>query len=81
RNLAEGIFNVQGRAQYLTNGQWLDAALWEPANQSLPERQIQFNSKAYFELLENEPESAAFLSLGRNVRFVLNGVIWEITES
>ena len=81
RNLADGILNVQGRAQYLTNGQWLDAALWSPENQALPERQIKFNSKDYFELLKNEPESAEFLSLGPNVRFVLNGVIWEVIES
>lgn len=80
RNLSDGIQNIQGRAQYLNNNRWLDAALWESDNQNLPEKRIEFNSKAYFELLQNEPESANFLSLGRNVRFVLNGVIWEVYE-
>ena len=81
RNLADGVMNVQGRAQYLNNGQWLDSAI---ALQENPGRMtvnhIQFNSPEYFQLLRERPASAEFLALGRNVRFLLDGQVWEVAE-
>jgi len=41
---------------------------------------IKFASDKYFELLEKHPESAEFLSLGRNVRFELKKKVYEIYE-
>ena len=71
---------VQGRAQYLNGTEWMDAALLDPMNSQLPTNRIAFNSKEYFKLLDEEPAAADFLALGCNIRFVLNGQIWEIFE-
>ncbi|MFK8104444.1 MAG: VIT domain-containing protein [Saprospiraceae bacterium] len=80
QNLASGISNVQGRAVYNQNNQWVDANLQLDKNRNLKNVKIQFNSDAYFKLMEEEPQSIAFLSLGKNVRFVMNETIWEIHE-
>ena len=80
QNLAQDVQMVQGRAQYLNGTEWMDAALLDPMNNQLPTNRIAFNSKEYFKLLDEEPAAADFLALGRNIRFVLNGQIWEIFE-
>jgi hypothetical protein len=41
---------------------------------------IQFASDDYFKLLKKEPQSAQFLALGKNIRFVMNNNIYEIYE-
>lgn len=80
RNMGQDVQMVQGRAQYLNGSEWMDSALLNPVNSSLPTNRVVFNSPAYFKLLEDAPESADFLALGRNIRFVLHGQIWEIYE-
>ncbi len=77
RNLSEGIVNVQGRAIYNNNNQWVDATISLSKNQNLKTNRIKFNSDAYFKLLETQ-EAIAFLSLGQNVRFVMNNQIYDI---
>ena len=80
RNLADDIVNVNGRAQYLNNGQWLDGALAAVDTRSMATNRVQFNSDDYFKLLKEHPESANFLALGRNVRFLMDGEVWEVYE-
>ncbi|MCB0705707.1 MAG: VWA domain-containing protein [Saprospiraceae bacterium] len=76
RNLAENIVNVQGRAVYQNAGIWTDSRIQE--KDKLPLNRIAFNSDAYFQLLQDEPASQEFLALGQNVRFVMNGQVYEV---
>jgi len=78
RNLASQVRNVQGRAVYQSNNVWIDSAVQNVRTTS--RRKIQFGTKEYFGLLANEPASAQFLALGKNVQFVLNNVLYEIHE-
>ncbi len=77
-NINEEVKNVQGRAFYNSGIFWNDSQLQSQSNLNIV--RIQFASKEYFELIEDEPESAEVLALGRNVRFVMNSQIYEIYE-
>ena len=70
--------NVQGRAVYQVGSNWVDSAAAEAKNQNV--RRIRFASTDYFTFLQQEPQAAQFLSLGRNVRFVMNGQIYDVTD-
>lgn len=78
RNLAQEVKNIQGRAVYNTGKLWVDSHVQAQKNQQA--RRIQFAGPEYFELLKKEPLSAQFLALGKNIRFVLNNIIYEIYE-
>lgn len=78
QNLARQVRNIQGRAIYYSVNFWIDSRL-QIQKRDKPTR-IQFASEEYFELLRNEPQSAQFLALGRNVRFTINNMIYEIHE-
>jgi Ca-activated chloride channel family protein len=58
--------------------QWID-----PGVQSLSNARrvrVQFNSEEYFALAARESRALPWLSLGRNVQFVLDGTVYEIYE-
>lgn len=79
-NLASDIKNVNGRAFYNNNNEWVDANIPLNQNKKRNINRIEFNSKAYFKLIADNPEVVDFLALGRNVRFELNEEIVEIYE-
>jgi Ca-activated chloride channel family protein len=72
------VKNVQGRAFYNSGTNWIDSNIQLKTN--LPVERITFASKRYFELLSKNPEVAELLALGKNVQFVLNNRIYEISE-
>jgi hypothetical protein len=72
------VKNIQGRAFYNSGTFWNDSQL--QSQNGLEMVRIRFASTEYFELVENEPDSAEVLSLGKNVRFVMNNQIYEIYE-
>lgn len=78
QNLADGIRIIQGRAFYNNDNNWVDANLQLSQNQGIKVNRVAFNSDDYFKLIKNHPESVEYLALGTNVRFVMNGVIWEV---
>ena len=78
RNVAQQIKNIQGRAVYNSGTFWIDSRIQDKKTDL--KKRIQFSSPRYFELLRDHPESAGFLALGRNVRFVLNHTVYEIYE-
>jgi hypothetical protein len=78
KNLSEQIKNVQGRAFYQVENLWVDSNIQNVKNAT--QKRIQFNSKEYYDLLAGSKESLQYLSLGKNVKFVLNKVIYEIYE-
>ncbi len=78
QNITQQVKNIQGRAIY-NNGQfWVDSVIQDQKFKKTI--RIQFGSQKYFELLKNKPESAQFLALGQNVRFVLKDRLYEIYE-
>lgn len=79
-NLASDIRNVNGRAFYQNNGEWIDANIPLNSNKNRKVNRIAFNSKAYFTLIKDNPEVVDYLSLGRNIRFELNNEVIEIYE-
>ena len=78
RNLAQQVKNIQGRAVYNTGKFWVDSQVQLQKSQTV--NRIQFASDGYFKLLKKEPQSAQFLALGKNIRFVMNNTIYEIYE-
>lgn len=78
KNMGSDIVNVQGRAFYLNNNQWLDANI-ALATTSQKANRVQFNSAEYFKLLQNKA-AVPFLALGRNVRFELENEVYEVYE-
>lgn len=79
RNLSEGIVNIQGRAMYNNNNEWLDANISLNQDKNIKTNRVKFNSEAYYKLMENE-EAIAFLALGKNVRFMMNNEVYEVHE-
>ena len=78
RNIVQQLKIIQGRAVYNSGAFWIDSMI--QTQKADKKNRIQFSSPKYFELLREHPESAEFLALGKNVRFVLNNAIYEIYE-
>lgn len=70
---------VGSKSFYRHGTQWVDGqvqSLQNPKKVVLP-----FASPAYFEFLIKNPEAKAWLSLGREVQVVVNGVLYEIVDA
>jgi Ca-activated chloride channel family protein len=80
KNLTQQVKNIQGRAIYNTGDVWVDSLIQSQSQKNTKAKRIQFASTKYFELLKKEPESAEFLALGKNIRFVINNILYEIYE-
>ncbi|MBI2837755.1 MAG: VWA domain-containing protein, partial [Acidobacteria bacterium] len=78
QNLASQTKNVQGRAIYQAGNFWVDSKIQTLKQQQA--RRIQFGTTEYYALLDKEPQSAQFLALGRNVRFAIGEVAYEVYE-
>ncbi|MBN1897216.1 MAG: VWA domain-containing protein [Spirochaetes bacterium] len=78
QNLTQQVKNIQGRSVYNNGDYWVDSYVQDKKKGKA--NRIQFASKEYFTLLKKEPQAAQFMSLGRNVRFVLKNKMYEIYE-
>ncbi|MBI2837178.1 MAG: VWA domain-containing protein, partial [Acidobacteria bacterium] len=78
QNLASQTKNVQGRAVYQAGNFWVDSKIQTLKQQQA--KRIQFGSAEYYALLDKEPLSAQYLALGRNVRFAIGEVAYEVYE-
>ncbi len=72
------VQTVRGRAFVLNGNQWIDSNVQQLKDP--PVRQITFASDDYFALLHDHPETAPWLSVGRNVVFQLGDEVIEIVE-
>jgi hypothetical protein len=63
---------------YLVGNQWIDPQV-QSGTDGRPTR-IRWGSPEYFQLLSQKPAAAAFLALGRNVKFMLGRELFEIHE-
>ncbi|MCF7793058.1 MAG: VIT and VWA domain-containing protein [Candidatus Cloacimonetes bacterium] len=77
-NLTQQVKNIQGRAIYQSGKFWVDSYLQDQKPENT--KQIKFASDEYFELMTKKPEAAQFLALGQNVRFLLDGIYYEVIE-
>ena len=77
---ASRMAHVHGRTFYLNRAVWVDAAITDAlANgQELRRIAIAFGSDAYFQLFEDHPKAAKWLSLGERIDLRLGDVIYEI---
>jgi hypothetical protein len=82
-NFSEGkqsqnlVQQKQGRAFYLNSNTWIDSQIQNQKTEST--KKIQFGSEEYFKL-SREKYLNEFLSLGKNIRFVHNNILYEIYE-
>ncbi len=72
------VQNINGRAFYNNGKFWVDSLV--RVKKSLTTVKIKFLSEKYFKLLENNPSVSKFLFLGKNVKFIYNSIIYEISE-
>lgn len=78
RNLTQQVKNVLGRAVYQNEKFWVDSELQNSKTKS--KQRIQFNSDEYFKLLNEKLKTSQFLALGKNVRFVIDDIYYEVYE-
>jgi len=72
------IRSVRGQTYYWNDGAWVDARI--QGTTKLPATRLAFASADYFALLKKQPQLAAVLALGRNVRFMADGRVIEIFD-
>ncbi|HOV14941.1 MAG TPA: VIT domain-containing protein [Spirochaetota bacterium] len=72
--------NIQNRAFYQNDKYWIDSKIDTEKNKNLKTVRIQFASQKYFEILNKNKEMSQYLSLGKNIRFLYNGEVYEIYE-
>ncbi len=69
---------LNGRAFYQNGATWIDSEIQKMPNAK--RIHVQFGSPEYFELLKQHSKALAWLSLGRNVQFVLGESVYEVIE-
>jgi Ca-activated chloride channel family protein len=77
KNFATQVRNIQGRAIYQSGSNWID--VYSEKNKS-KEIQLKFGEKEYFDLMKKYPEVSQFYALGKNVRFVHNNQVYQVSE-
>jgi Ca-activated chloride channel family protein len=79
QNVASQVRNILGRAFYNNGSNWMDVSV-QKQKADVKKNRIQFASAEYFDLLKKYPLAPQFMSLGKNVSFVMNNEVWEIYE-
>jgi Ca-activated chloride channel family protein len=74
--VSERILYKDDKTFYLKDGVWTDSEYRDGA----PTTEIKFNSDAFYRLITDKPAIAKYLSAGRNLIVVFNGVNYRIIE-
>ncbi len=69
---------VAGKTFFQNQSQWVDADAQK--HEKARKVRMQFGSPEYFDLQKKHPKSQAWLALGNNVQFVLDGTVYEVFE-
>jgi Ca-activated chloride channel family protein len=78
QELTQQVRNILGRAMYQNGMSWIDPAIQKKKySQNV---QIKYGSDDYFKLLNEKPLTAKFFSLGKNVKFVYEETLYEVSE-
>ena len=75
-NYAQQARVVNGRAFYQNGNVWNDSTA--QAKKDLKVRQVKFNTDDYFALIKDNPDAAAWLSLGDNVDVVIGETLYQV---
>ena len=78
QNYATQSRNLDGRAFYQNGKVWTDSTA--QARPDLKQVNIQFNSEAYFALLNGHPAATRWLSLGNNLDLVIDDTLYQIRD-
>lgn len=73
------IKNIMGRSFYQSGNFWNDSLIQE-ISESAKTIKIKFASDDYFSLMKKNPEVSKYLSLGKNIRFMFEKLLYEIYE-
>ena len=73
------VRHVHNKTFILKEGVWVDSEY--NAQNKLPEVKMEFGSEEYFKLAVQIPEAAEYFSLGKKVRFVLDGKVYDVTSN
>lgn len=73
------VRNVRNKTFLLKEGIWVDSEY--DLRNKLPEVKIEFGSEEYFKLAGQNPEVAEYLSLGKRVKFVFGGKVFDVTTN
>ncbi len=73
------VRHIHNKTFILREGIWVDSEY--DAQRKLPVVKIDFGSDEYFKLAAQNPEAAEYFSLGKKVRFVLGGKVYEVTSN
>jgi Ca-activated chloride channel homolog len=79
QNMTQQVKNILGRAFYNNGSAWMDVNV-QKQKKGIKKNRVQFASAEYFDLLKKYPQSSQFMSLGKNVAFVMNNEVYEIFE-
>jgi len=79
QNMTQQVKNILGRAFYNNGSAWMDVSV-QKQKQGVKKNRVQFASAEYFDLLKKFPKASQFMSLGKNVAFVMNNEVYEIYE-
>ncbi|MGZ5479202.1 MAG: VIT and vWA domain-containing protein [Candidatus Aminicenantales bacterium] len=74
--VSERILYKDDKTFYLKDGVWTDSEYRDGA----PTTEIKFNSDTFYRLITDKPAIAKYLSAGRNLIVVFNGVSYRIVE-
>jgi hypothetical protein len=69
---------IGGKSFFQNEDQWIDSEVQK--NPNAKRVRVQFNSPEYFELISKKPKLVAWLSQGRKVQFVSDGIVYEVYE-
>jgi Ca-activated chloride channel family protein len=78
RNFADQTRKVQNKMFYQNGEEWIDLDVQK--NKDTKSKKIKFASDEYFKMLEDNPEVSKYYSVGKNVKFVFNNEMYEVTE-
>jgi Ca-activated chloride channel family protein len=76
QNYAQQVRVARGKTFYQNANTWSDAE--GATRQNLKNRQVAFNSDEYFALIRDNPDAAAWLSLGNEVDVVIADTLYQI---
>jgi Ca-activated chloride channel homolog len=79
QNMTQQVKNILGRAFYNNGSNWIDVSV-QKQKPDVKKNRVQFASAEYFDLLKKHTAAAQYMSLGRNVSFVMNNEVYEIYE-
>ncbi len=78
KNFADQSRRVQNKTFYQNGEEWIDLDVQKNSNAKA--KKIVFASDEYFKMLNDNPDVSRYFSMGKNVRFVYNNDMYEVTE-